>query len=274
MSLPSGKIRSKTGCLTCKQRRKKCDETRPVCQRCTKLGMHCLGYSYLDNPNRNTGRGGSRAAARVARTSAGTGSPDSSEPGSSLLHVTASVVPASTVDTLSSASVQSSTLLPPNYCPEQESRSTADEQLQELFFGFTPGDPPNNSNIFDFSFLPPAQSKSSLNPQPGGQLDTRLLLGGLGDLTSLRDTAGPSNLAFGTSVDQSLFGSSATLPDDWQSPMIPDVGSELMADRSEAMIDDAGPGDFVQCSIESGSACERALFSYSGFVELEPHNPS
>ncbi|KAF2496520.1 hypothetical protein BU16DRAFT_549018 [Lophium mytilinum] len=31
-------------CATCKQRRKKCDESRPNCQRCIKAGRVCLGY--------------------------------------------------------------------------------------------------------------------------------------------------------------------------------------------------------------------------------------
>ncbi|CAE6485805.1 unnamed protein product [Rhizoctonia solani] len=31
-------------CLTCRQRRKKCDRTRPVCERCIKGQFECLGY--------------------------------------------------------------------------------------------------------------------------------------------------------------------------------------------------------------------------------------
>ncbi|KAL5631813.1 hypothetical protein ACGC1H_000011 [Rhizoctonia solani] len=31
-------------CLTCRQRRKKCDRTRPVCERCMKGQFRCLGY--------------------------------------------------------------------------------------------------------------------------------------------------------------------------------------------------------------------------------------
>ncbi|KAH7322351.1 hypothetical protein B0J17DRAFT_246766 [Rhizoctonia solani] len=31
-------------CLTCRQRRKKCDRTRPTCQRCIKGQFECLGY--------------------------------------------------------------------------------------------------------------------------------------------------------------------------------------------------------------------------------------
>ncbi|KAE8408869.1 hypothetical protein BDV37DRAFT_136663 [Aspergillus pseudonomiae] len=34
----------KTGCLTCKIRRVKCDEQRPDCLRCTSTGRHCDGY--------------------------------------------------------------------------------------------------------------------------------------------------------------------------------------------------------------------------------------
>lgn len=33
--------RSKNGCATCRQRRVKCDERRPVCQRCTKAEFTC-----------------------------------------------------------------------------------------------------------------------------------------------------------------------------------------------------------------------------------------
>lgn len=36
--------RSIGGCLTCKQRKKKCDETKPVCQRCINGDFRCLGY--------------------------------------------------------------------------------------------------------------------------------------------------------------------------------------------------------------------------------------
>ncbi|KAM0132900.1 hypothetical protein ACHAP3_006189 [Botrytis cinerea] len=37
--------RSKTGCSTCKQRRVKCDETKPQCIRCQNLGRECGGYA-------------------------------------------------------------------------------------------------------------------------------------------------------------------------------------------------------------------------------------
>ncbi|KAL2063265.1 hypothetical protein VTL71DRAFT_5070 [Oculimacula yallundae] len=34
----------KTGCITCRQRRVKCDENRPSCHRCLKYGTVCSGY--------------------------------------------------------------------------------------------------------------------------------------------------------------------------------------------------------------------------------------
>ncbi|ANB12968.1 C6 transcription factor [Sugiyamaella lignohabitans] len=36
--------RSSNGCWTCKKRKKKCDETYPLCQRCIKAKITCFGY--------------------------------------------------------------------------------------------------------------------------------------------------------------------------------------------------------------------------------------
>lgn len=38
------KRRVKTGCLTCRQRRVKCDERKPTCQRCEAANIECSGY--------------------------------------------------------------------------------------------------------------------------------------------------------------------------------------------------------------------------------------
>ena len=40
----SSKSKVRTGCLTCKIRRVKCDETKPACNRCTSTGRKCDGY--------------------------------------------------------------------------------------------------------------------------------------------------------------------------------------------------------------------------------------
>jgi hypothetical protein len=41
----------RTGCLTCKNRRVKCDEARPTCLRCRASGKECLGYPALPEAN-------------------------------------------------------------------------------------------------------------------------------------------------------------------------------------------------------------------------------
>lgn len=38
------KPRRKTGCLTCRLRRVKCDEERPMCHRCLAANLECAGY--------------------------------------------------------------------------------------------------------------------------------------------------------------------------------------------------------------------------------------
>ncbi|KAH9214879.1 hypothetical protein DL95DRAFT_337383 [Leptodontidium sp. 2 PMI_412] len=41
----AAKQRTKTGCWTCKRRRKKCDEGRPHCEACLAVGVLCEGYA-------------------------------------------------------------------------------------------------------------------------------------------------------------------------------------------------------------------------------------
>ncbi|WPG99558.1 Hypothetical protein R9X50_00237500 [Acrodontium crateriforme] len=42
--------RTKTGCLTCRKRRIKCGEERPVCKNCVKSKRHCEGYHQPQGP--------------------------------------------------------------------------------------------------------------------------------------------------------------------------------------------------------------------------------
>ncbi|CAE6395962.1 unnamed protein product [Rhizoctonia solani] len=44
------KERSRGGCLPCLQKRKKCDETKPTCTRCSHGGSHCVWRSSLPRP--------------------------------------------------------------------------------------------------------------------------------------------------------------------------------------------------------------------------------
>src|ERR1700712_3835315 len=39
------RIKSNTGCLSCKARKVKCDEDKPVCRRCLSTGRKCDGYA-------------------------------------------------------------------------------------------------------------------------------------------------------------------------------------------------------------------------------------
>lgn len=41
--------RSRSGCVTCKRREVRCDETRPVCANCTRLDTECV---YQQRPSR------------------------------------------------------------------------------------------------------------------------------------------------------------------------------------------------------------------------------
>ncbi|PTB45826.1 hypothetical protein M441DRAFT_43815 [Trichoderma asperellum CBS 433.97] len=70
-----GRVRS--GCLTCRSRKVKCDELRPVCQNCKRLKRSCVykprksrQYQYQRSPPRNTGQAtsdGSGSAAGLGR---------------------------------------------------------------------------------------------------------------------------------------------------------------------------------------------------------------
>ncbi|KAL5372375.1 hypothetical protein DPSP01_013541 [Paraphaeosphaeria sporulosa] len=42
--------RSRTGCLTCRKRRIKCDETKPACLKCTQAGWTCDGFVAQPDP--------------------------------------------------------------------------------------------------------------------------------------------------------------------------------------------------------------------------------
>jgi len=42
-----GHQKSRTGCHTCKQRRVKCSEEKPICSGCRRLGLDCQYFSVL-----------------------------------------------------------------------------------------------------------------------------------------------------------------------------------------------------------------------------------
>jgi hypothetical protein len=57
----SKEARSRGACWTCKLRRKKCDETLPVCSACTSLAVPCYGY----NPKPAWADGGEKQKAKA-----------------------------------------------------------------------------------------------------------------------------------------------------------------------------------------------------------------
>ncbi|KAJ0162811.1 putative transcriptional regulatory protein C15D4.02 [Colletotrichum tanaceti] len=46
-----GSKKARTGCITCKIRKVKCDETKPSCNRCIATGRHCDGYQPPGGPS-------------------------------------------------------------------------------------------------------------------------------------------------------------------------------------------------------------------------------
>ncbi|KAF3760884.1 hypothetical protein M406DRAFT_334507 [Cryphonectria parasitica EP155] len=63
---PAPRKRTKTGCITCRIRRVKCDETRPSCNRCTQSKRVCDGY--LPNTEQDDPRGESSGNGRRTTT--------------------------------------------------------------------------------------------------------------------------------------------------------------------------------------------------------------
>ncbi|KAI0814604.1 hypothetical protein GGR55DRAFT_439204 [Xylaria sp. FL0064] len=91
--------KARTGCLTCKRRKVKCDEAKPACTRCVKSGHRCAGYEAP--PPRRKGAdtadsdGGSRSRHHSAdsRSTVVTHTPLRPKPGVSVNLVRASLTP-------------------------------------------------------------------------------------------------------------------------------------------------------------------------------------
>ncbi|KAI1070339.1 hypothetical protein LB507_010235 [Fusarium sp. FIESC RH6] len=52
--MPGVKLRAKTGCFTCRQRRVKCDEKRPSCRNCARFGRNCAWPGASDMSDRRS----------------------------------------------------------------------------------------------------------------------------------------------------------------------------------------------------------------------------
>lgn len=71
------KTRVKTGCLTCRARRIKCDQGRPECHRCRSSNVECLGYPQRRSVTR--GRSPSSGVINLQRSAAARGPTDDKE---------------------------------------------------------------------------------------------------------------------------------------------------------------------------------------------------
>lgn len=74
--------KTRHGCLTCKRRHTRCDERKPICQACERLGLKCMGYVipktwiFESSKDRNSSPDGDRQIADDASRGARTGSED------------------------------------------------------------------------------------------------------------------------------------------------------------------------------------------------------
>ncbi|KAF4781683.1 hypothetical protein HER10_EVM0001949 [Colletotrichum scovillei] len=73
----ASKPKVRTGCVTCKRRRIKCDETKPSCQNCLKRRVECEGYKPK-SPNASSSPGA--ASKQLIATTSPNGSSTSSSP--------------------------------------------------------------------------------------------------------------------------------------------------------------------------------------------------
>ena len=86
-----GLTRTKTGCLTCRKRRKKCDGEVPLCGHCERLRLDCAWPDFVDE-RRNSGPRKSASSTNACTTAATTASPDS-EANAKDVDVTKQVLP-------------------------------------------------------------------------------------------------------------------------------------------------------------------------------------
>ncbi|KDN43288.1 hypothetical protein RSAG8_06255, partial [Rhizoctonia solani AG-8 WAC10335] len=162
MSSSSGRVRSKNGCITCKKRRKKCDEARPICERCAKAGMQCLGYESTNSdsrPVRIRPRGTTRVTSSNSRNSS-IPRPSSSTP--------AITSPSDSISGSQSHEFARPRLPLPHYdglAPSAEGHTQAVSEHSQT-------ETPVASDVFDFSFMSPPLSGFSFSPQFGGDPST------------------------------------------------------------------------------------------------------
>ncbi|KAI9655471.1 MAG: hypothetical protein M1831_004888 [Alyxoria varia] len=120
--------RSRRGCFTCRSRRVKCDETRPVCIRCQKASRDC---KFPDEETKTKSKGGVNAKPESSRTSAEKEASKASNAQSEerKLSTDAAVVKSEDMDTPSLTSSKSSKSVSPPAQLESLPEKTINEQM-------------------------------------------------------------------------------------------------------------------------------------------------
>ncbi|KAL2133130.1 hypothetical protein VTI74DRAFT_2862 [Chaetomium olivicolor] len=72
------KRRTKTGCMTCRKRRIKCDERQPTCEKCERSRRECLGYNPIFRQQHMQGPAAIQPSPGARSTAAGTAAPPAS----------------------------------------------------------------------------------------------------------------------------------------------------------------------------------------------------
>ena len=64
-SRPPPRLRTKTGCITCRDRRKKCDERKPICLACRRLKITCVYRDASEEPSASSSSASPTSASHI-----------------------------------------------------------------------------------------------------------------------------------------------------------------------------------------------------------------
>ncbi|CAE7198976.1 unnamed protein product, partial [Rhizoctonia solani] len=149
-------------CITCRERRKKCDRTHPTCNRCREGGFTCLGYTSRDV--HHTAK--SRSSSQVDSTylfSSSTPLSDRSNDARTLPITTDKFQPVSTTSCSQSQLSQS----PLRHGPPPQSPVLFLRPLTDISFASGPREPPDDAHIYNIGssvdFYPTGGSEANQN---------------------------------------------------------------------------------------------------------------
>ncbi|EME50210.1 hypothetical protein DOTSEDRAFT_68927 [Dothistroma septosporum NZE10] len=177
------KRRTKTGCLTCRKRRIKCDEGHPTCRNCQKSKRECLGY----DPIFKTQPG----PANIQPAPAG----NNSQANASATPNTLSINPYQHPQTYpgSGSGAYAPAAGPPPYGTEQSGLEQSTASLDPALSG---GDP--NIHMAHNNYAPPLQPQRKVKPV---QIDELFSLNDIPPRYNLREAPPPVSPANATEIE-------------------------------------------------------------------------